>query len=150
MAWSFNASSPAGSPVGLYPANSGMTALASAGNAMTSMIGLITTRQLSGSPVGGDWSFNRTIGSPLREVLWNWRVAAKSQSDMNALEAIFDAYLLDGGLYTLTNGTRSSDYAKLVKAVPRSRHITTTSGRVLRDYDITFHVLRPQAGEDKL
>ena len=150
VTWSFNASPPAGSPAALVPRNSGMSQLAASGNALTSRVGIIEARTLSAAPIGAQWSMNRTVGSGVRSVTWDWRCAAKTQSDLYGVLAILDQYMRDGGLYALTDGTRSSEYAKLTRADLRSRMVTTPDGRWLVDLLIAFEVTLPQVGADKL
>ncbi len=121
--------------------------------ALEKLVGPIGVSGVMFRPPGVDWKAQRVLGRDGRLVIWRAQLAAESDANLNTVESRIEAYLNDGRAYALTDGFgRSTSYAVLRRNGTRrdGRRITTTSGKVLQRWTLTFDVLWPQVGATSL
>lgn len=136
----------------LHPYNGGMTGLATTGNALRVQVNVPDQSVVSIAHPAAGFVSERVTGLTRRLVVWEWQIATTSEANLNTIEAILEAYVADGREYILSDGARSSSFAKLM-AIGTGRagqRRALPGGRYLQPWRLGFAVLRPSVGATSL
>lgn len=134
--------------------NSGMSSkLSATGNTVRVRVGTVQVRTVDAAPPGVDWTIKRALGVAPRQVIWDVRLKAASDANLNTVESAIEAYLADGRAYALTDGKGRSTTQAVLMPQGTERigfRERVSGGAVVQVWRLTFHVLIPRTGATQL
>jgi len=121
----------------------GRAALDPTGQPINVYVGPPSVHGYEFSPPGTDWTISRVTGLGPRVVVWDWMVRAQDETTLNSTELGIESYLTSHAPYNLDDGKGRSGPAVLADAQRIGPRLTTTDGRKLQRWRLTFRVLQP-------